>query len=97
MSTSNHTYGWLESLLLLLFDRLDRQEALRALRDSEERACVMRRLSGELVTAGMPAGMLETDEGANLFVAVLALRVKFPREDALAKVRLNIAMREGRA
>jgi hypothetical protein len=57
----------------------------------------MRRLSGELVTAGMPAGMLETDEGANLFVAVLALRVKFPREDALAKVRLNIAMREGRA
>lgn len=90
-------YRWMEALLDLLFARFERAEAMRVLRDAAERQRAMAELSSDLVAAGMPAGMLETGEGQNLFIAVLTLRLKFPRAEAREKVALNIAMREGRA
>jgi len=86
----------MEALLRLLFERYDRSSALELLRDESQRASAMTALSADLELAGMPAGALSTTEGGNLFVAVLALRLKFPEDEALEKVQLNIAMREGR-
>jgi hypothetical protein len=86
----------METLLDLLFERFDRDQAFVLLRDESQRSNAMADLAGDLEIAGMPAGMLATSEGANLFVAVLSLRLKFPVGEAREKVRLNIAMREGR-
>lgn len=87
----------METLLDLLFTQYERAAAMTLLRDLTERERAMTRLSVELEAAGMPAGMLASSEGQNLFVAVLSLRIKFPEHEARDKVALNIAMREGRA
>jgi hypothetical protein len=84
----------METLLDLLFARYERPEALMFLQDLEARERAKSDLVDELVPAGMPQGMLTTPEGDNLFVAVLALRLKFPEDEARDKVALNIAMRE---
>jgi hypothetical protein len=89
-------YRWMEGLLDALYTRFDRSEAMTLLRDLGERERAMRRLASELEAGGMPAGMLASPEGQNLFVAVLSLRIKFPEQEAREKVALNIAMREGR-
>lgn len=85
----------MERLLELLYERFDRSQAFALLRDEAERSQAMAALSGALEASGMPAGMLASSEGVNLFVAVLSLRLKFPEAEAREKVRLNIAMREG--
>jgi hypothetical protein len=84
------------TLLVALFERYDRSAALDLLRDIDTRQRAIDELSPELVAAGMPESMLTTSEGQNLFVAVLSLRLKFSKAEALEKVALNIAMREGR-
>jgi hypothetical protein len=86
----------MESLLDLLFERYDRAQAIDILRYETAREQAFAELAGNLASAGMPPGMLETSEGENLFVAVLSLRIKFPEAEAREKVQLNIAMREGR-
>jgi hypothetical protein len=86
----------MESLLDLLFERYDRAQAVDILRYETARERAFAQLAGDLAMSGMPPGMLGTSEGENLFVAVLSLRIKFPEAEAREKVRLNIAMREGR-
>ena len=87
----------MERLLELLYDRYDRRRAVEFLRDERARAGALADLAAELVAAGMPPEMGSSEEGQNLFVAVLTLRVKFPIEEARQKVALNIAMRERRS
>lgn len=87
----------MEALLDALFAGYERDEAMTLVRDLGERERAMKRLSFDLEAAGMPAGMLASPEGQNLFVAVLSLRIKFPEHEAREKVALNIAMRERRA
>ena len=84
----------METLLDLLFARYERPEALTFLQDLGARERAKGELVDELVSAGMPQAMLTTSEGDNLFVAVLALRLKFPEDEAREKVLLNISMRE---
>jgi hypothetical protein len=84
----------METLLDLLLARYERPEALTFLQDLGARERAKGDLAVELASAGMPPGMLATPEGDNLFVAVLALRLKFPEDEAREKVALNIAMRE---
>jgi hypothetical protein len=86
----------METLLDLLFERFDRAQAIDILRYETVREQAFAQLAGDLASSGMPAGMLDTSEGENLFVAVLSLRIKFPEAEAREKVQLNIAMREGR-
>jgi hypothetical protein len=95
MSGHRSSYRWMTVLLDIFFEEYDRNTALLLLRDETERQTAMRALAPRLEAAGMPDGMLATGEGSSLFVAVLALRLKFSRQEALAKVQLNIAMREG--
>jgi two-component sensor histidine kinase len=83
----------METLLDLLFERFDSQQAQELLRSAKSRAEAVARLQPELVAAGAESALLESPIGENLVLAVLSLRVKFPRDEALAKVRQNIAMR----
>jgi len=85
------------ALLEILFVNYDRDTCLAILRDSACRDSEKLILNERLVQAGMQPKFLNSSTGDNLFLAVLGLRLKFPLEDARAKVALNIAMREGRA
>ena len=96
MTSGAQSYRWMATLLDLLFARYNRDAAVELLRDPAVRDQATNDLAPELVAAGMPSGMLSTPEGQNLFVAVLALRLKFPEPEARQKVALNIAMREGK-
>jgi hypothetical protein len=89
-------YAWLEVLLELFFERFDADAARRLLRDERARGAALSQLRPELLAAGAAAHQLDGKEGDNLSMAVLALRLKFTRDEALEKVRLNIAMRGGR-
>ncbi len=91
------SYRWMRRCLELLYDRVDDERARAMLRDPGTRAAEYAELAPDLVAAGMPAGMFATSEGESLGVAMLALRLRFPRDAGLEKVDLNIAMREGRA
>ena len=86
----------METLLDLLFERFDRAQAIDILRFETAREHALAQLAGDLAVSGMPAGMLDSSEGENLFVAVLSLRIKFPEAEAREKVQLNISMRESR-
>ena len=83
-------------VLAILFDEYSHDDAVRLLRDDAARTAfrreVDRRLAETHLAEFVPAG----DRGDNLLQAILALRVKFPREEALEKLNLNIAMRERR-
>jgi hypothetical protein len=96
MTKGSGGYGWMRIVLALLFDEYSHDDAVRLLRDDEARSVfrreVDRRLAGNGLAEFVPAG----DRGDNLLQAIIALRVKFPRQEAAAKLDLNIAMRERR-
>jgi hypothetical protein len=96
MMSASSPYAWLEVLLELLFERFDSDAARRLLRDERARAAALTELRPELLAAGAADQLLTGKEGDNLSMAVLALRLKFTRDEALEKVRVNIAMRGGR-
>lgn len=81
----------------LLYERIDDDRARSMLRDPDLRAQTYLELATELTAHGMPEGMFQTSEGESLGLAILALRLRFPQDVGVAKVELNIAMREGRA
>lgn len=78
---------WMRAALAALIDAVERDAALRALTDDDALNDLRRRLDG-LVT-GVPAG----ERGDNLLRALIALRVKFPPDEARAKLETNLAMR----
>jgi len=89
------SYRWMAEVLDALFEHLDDATAVNMLRDKKARD-----LSPEVVAIGSDVRRrhpeLEDIEFDNLFVALLALRVKFPHDEATRKVAMNIAMRERR-
>src|SRR4051794_36774942 len=97
MSTRGSSHRWLETLLEALYARYDDKGAQLLLRNSAARAEAIILLTPELVAAGAGEDLLASATGENLVLGVLALRLKFSHDEALAKVRRNIAMREGRA
>jgi len=95
---SNSTsYRWMRRCLEWLYDDVSDNDARQMLTNPDLRAARYAEVTTVLQDAGMPVGMLETSEGQSLGVAILALRLRFPRQDGLDRVDLNIAMREGRA
>jgi hypothetical protein len=86
----------MSTLLDRLADGYDREQSLAMLRNEDLRNIVMQEQEAALQAVGMPDGMFDTHEGQSLFLAVLTLRLKFPLDEAHAKVERNIAMREGR-
>jgi hypothetical protein len=87
----------MRAVLRSLFDDVPRECAVDAIRSTQTFAALCEQLrsgsGGHAAIGGIPDG----DYGDNLLMALLALRVKFPYEDAAAKLEVNIAMRSQRA
>jgi len=82
------TDEWMRPALAALIDRVDEADARRALTDPIAFAAVRTQVESDRSVA-VPAG----DRGDNLLTALLALRVKFPPDEARAKLETNLAMR----
>lgn len=90
-------FDWMRLVLRSLYDDLSQARAIDAIRSAD----VLHELRDELKRAtnvrdgidGIPDG----DFGDNLLLALLALRTKFPFDEAAAKLETNIAMRTQRA
>ena len=82
------TDEWMRPALAVLIDRVVDAEARRSLTDPTAFAAVRAQVEAD-GDISVPAG----DRGDNLLTALLALRVKFPPDEARAKLESNLAMR----
>lgn len=78
---------WMRAALGALVDGFEREVALRSLADDATFGTLRDRL--DQLVPGIPPG----DRGDNLVRALIALRVKFPPDEARAKLETNLAMR----
>jgi hypothetical protein len=83
-------------VLVALFRDHEPAEALEFLRDADARERLRADLNADALDGGRLGRVPEGEYGDNLLQAILALRVKFPVEEATAKLETNIAMRERR-
>jgi hypothetical protein len=81
-------FAWMRSALETLFDDRSDAQVRALLSDETGRAALLASLPG---VPALDAGYLD-----NLLMGVIALRLKFPREEAAAKLELNLTMREQR-
>jgi hypothetical protein len=86
---------WMLPLLDILFQDYTQTAAIRLLRDDLARESVVPLLSETLAQQGVRGVALDSVAGDNLLQGLLALRVKFSREEAREKVARNIAMTGG--
>ena len=86
---------WMLPLLDILYDEYTEIAAVRLLRDGAARAAVLPLLVTALEKRTASPNGLMSATGDTLLQGLLALRAKFPWEEAREKVRLNIAMRDG--
>ncbi len=82
------TDEWMRPALAALIDHVDVATARRALTDPATLAVLRAEVETDHAVA-VPAG----ERGDNLLTALLALRVKFPPDEARAKLETNLAMR----
>lgn len=89
-------FHWMRIVLTELFESHQLDAAVRCLQDATARGELRAALNAHLEARAMGA-IPPGDRGDNLVQALLVLRVKFPPDEAAAKLELNIAMRERRA
>ena len=82
------TDEWMRPALAALIDGVDDADARRALTDPIAFAAVRAQVESDR-SVGVPGG----ERGENLMTALIALRVKFPLDEARAKLETNLAMR----
>ncbi len=83
---------WMRPALTYLFEQGDTAELQRAVHDRETLAAVRVATTKALPAAdqlSVPAG----DKGDNLLLALIALRLKFPRSEAERKLERNLQLR----
>jgi hypothetical protein len=80
-------------VLAALYDWLPPDEALGCLRDDAARLELHKRLRREALADGRLGNIPDGQYGDNLLQGLLALRTKFDRETATAKLELNLSMR----
>jgi hypothetical protein len=86
------THGWMALALDLLWDEYDREAARALLLDEAGRAAVLARVVALAAEAGGKSPATGS-VGDNLLMAIVALRVKFPRAESVAKLVKNVTMR----
>jgi len=82
-------------LLTILYEEYTARAAVRLLRDETAREAVVPLLAAALEQRGYASDGLTAATGDSLLQGLLALRTKFPLEEAREKVRINIAMTSG--
>jgi hypothetical protein len=85
-------HAWMRPALARLFDEVDLSTATEAVRDESRRADLRERLNQSL-DSPIAGGEYED----NLLMGLLALRIKFDRQTAEAKLELNLAIRAERS
>ncbi len=93
-TTAAAGHDWMRVALAVLFDDHSLDDARRFLHDPGARSALRAEVDRRLAGAGRAQRVPPGDRGDNLLQAILALRVKFPRDEATAKLELNIALRE---
>lgn len=83
-------------VLAALFRDVSDGDVFACLRDSSVRQRLRADLNEHELANGRLGRIPDGDYGDNLLQAILALRIKFPIEEATAKLETNIAMRERR-
>jgi len=93
VGSSGSNEEWMRPALTWLFDRAEPDRLTQALRDPETlaslRADVEAAIPSELAEL-VPAG----DRGDNLLMGLIALRLKFPRDEATSKLETNLRLRK---
>ncbi len=80
--------------LSFLFDFGEAETLRLAIRSPEELGQVRAAIEAELAPTG-PSPVPPGDRGDNLILALVALRLKFPRSEAEEKLEKNLALRRG--
>jgi len=94
--TTSIDFSWMRVVLRSLFDESTPVTARAAITSPDSLAELRRDLEMRVLAAGK-LGRIPTGEfGDNLLMALIALRLKFPLEEAFEKLEINIAMRERR-
>lgn len=88
--------AWMRLALAHLFDQFTSQQAIALVGDPDALAAVLSAVNSQAAAAGVLPPPLD-QRGQNLLSALVALRVKFPRPDAEARLDLNLRMRAGGA
>jgi hypothetical protein len=88
-------HSWMRPVLLALFDQIDEQTCQGALRSDSARQALLRSLNREILLDGKLGQIPDDQYGENLLHGMLALRTKFDRDTALAKLEVNLTMRQG--
>lgn len=96
MSGQWQSYDWMREALDLLFVSYDAASAANLLRDDAAREGLRKAVNRRLHSSGQDTVVPLGERGDHLLQALVALRIKFPREEAMAKLELNIAMRQQR-
>lgn len=86
-------YSWMRPVLLALFDTVEQETIRSALTADSARAQLREHLNRETLASGKLGSIPEGQYGDNLLHGLLALRTKFDRETAMAKLDVNIRMR----
>ena len=92
MGADSQPEAWMRPALAWLFDHGDESLMRQAIQDAATLATLRAQLDQVLrVTAGLP--MPGGNRGDNLLLALIALRLKFPRPEAEAKLEKNLSLR----
>jgi hypothetical protein len=86
------TMQWMRPALDWLFDACDPEDLRRAIRDED----ALRSVRSDLTDALRPEDGLRVppgERGDNLIQALIALRLKFPRDEAERKLEKNLLLR----
>jgi hypothetical protein len=96
MPAASRDFSWMRLVLAALFREVSDGDVFMYLRDAQSREVLRTNLNAIELAGGRLGHIPEGDYGDNLLQAILALRVKFPEDEATAKLETNIAMRERR-
>jgi hypothetical protein len=86
----------MRAVLQSLYDDLPLERAVDAIRSTDALEQLRRELDARVSSEAGGRAIPPGDYGNNLLMALLALRTKFPRAEAAAKLEVNISMRERR-
>jgi hypothetical protein len=94
MADPSDDFQWMRFALDHLYDEMSAEEARLLLYNEAERMSALDLLRKVMLDRTPPLTMSAGDLGDNLFQALLAIRIKFERDEGTQKVELNIAMRK---
>jgi hypothetical protein len=86
----------MRAVLQSLFDGSPIEASMHAIRSPDALTALRAELERGVLAGGRSGSIPPGDYGDNLLLALLALRTKFPRDEAFDKLEVNIAMREAR-